>query len=161
GLASLGSDLFVLDSGNFSVRKIANAFGSAPQVNSVAGQPYRGGSLDGAGATARVDRPAAMVLAGDVYFSDANNATLRKLTLTPRGGSFGAVVTTVAGKAGMPGAGDGIGSAAGIGRASSLALDGKHSLVYFCDAVNNAIRSLDLHNNRVSTIVGTPAGLQD
>jgi sugar lactone lactonase YvrE len=160
GVAAIGPDLFVLDSGNFSVRKVADAFGAAPAVTTVAGQPYRGGALDGAGATARIDMPAAMALAGDVYFSDANNATLRKVTLTPSGGSFGAAVALVAGQPGVPGAADGLGSAAGIGRANAMAVDARHNLIYFCDVGNNAIRSLDLRNAKVATLVGNLMGLR-
>src|SRR5437667_5949962 len=72
-----------------------------------AGLPGVSGINDGTGSAARFWEPEALAVdsAGNVYATDSNNHTIRKIT--PAG-----VVTTLAGMAGSAGTNDGTGSVA-------------------------------------------------
>ncbi|HEX8109360.1 MAG TPA: NHL repeat-containing protein [Kofleriaceae bacterium] len=87
-------NLYVADFGANVIRKIT----SAGVVTTLAGTADTSGSADGTGAAARFNRPTGVAVdpAGNVYVTDTQNHTLRKIT--PAG-----VVTTVAGTAGVAG----------------------------------------------------------
>jgi len=86
-------NLFVTDNGNFIVRMIT----PTGVVKTLAGTAGRLGSVDGTGAAATFGRGlwgVATDSAGNVYVADADNCTIRKITLS-------GVVTTVVGQAGQ------------------------------------------------------------
>ena len=90
GLTSDGAgNLFVADSGNCTIRKIAIATGI---VTTLAGSPENPGSADGMGAAAQFDHPLGVALdgAGNLFVADTGNATIRKIAL-----ATGAVTTVV------------------------------------------------------------------
>jgi hypothetical protein len=97
-----------------TIRKIT----AAGVVTTAAGQAGSGGSADGNGAAARFSRPwgVACDAAGDVYVTDQDACTVRKLTPT-------GVVTTVAGKPDAQGSVDASASAARFFCPRGIAVD--------------------------------------
>lgn len=95
-------NVYVADSGNNAIRKIT----PAGMVTTLAGGAASGGA-DGAGPAAQFNDPLGIATdaAGNIYVADAASSTIRRAT--PAG-----VVTTLAGKAGIKGTADGVGSAA-------------------------------------------------
>jgi sugar lactone lactonase YvrE len=105
-------DLFVADTQNFTIRKIA-ADGT---VTTLAGAAGAAGSSDGTGLQARFTEPRAIAIdkRGNLYVADGS--TIRKLT--PAG-----TVTTLAGVQGQFGDADGTGAAARFHAPSGVAVD--------------------------------------
>jgi sugar lactone lactonase YvrE len=154
-VAVVGADVFVYDSQNSVVRRIAGALGSAPKVSTWAGAPVQSGALDGGGSIARFTNPwGAVSVANDLYVGDFSSNTIRKIAVTSSGGSYSAIVSTVAGTPGQGGTMDGAGSSAQIGSAHHLAFDGTQTL-YFADYGNNAVRSFDLLSQQVKTLASS------
>ena len=84
----------------------------------LAGLAGNAGSTDGTGSAARFNHPYGLAVdsSGNVYVADRANAVIRKIT--PAG-----VVTTIAGRAGVPGSVDGNGTAALFNNPSGVAVD--------------------------------------
>ena len=78
GIVSDGSNLFVVDSGNHTIRKIT----SAGVVTTFAGTAGSAGSTGATGAAARFNNPTALTIdaAGNLYVSDQNYTKIRKIT---------------------------------------------------------------------------------
>lgn len=151
GIAVDGAgNVYVADSGNLVVRKIAAGGG----VTTLAGDPavpFLAGFNDGPGAGVLFSAlfvispyggPCGVAVdgAGNVYVTDQgapvppiNGHTIRKIT---PGGS----VTTLAGAVGISGAANGIGIAARFNHPAGIAVDSLGRL-YVADAVNHTIRS--------------------
>ncbi len=98
-----------------------------------AGEP---GENDGIGTAARFSYPLGTAVdgIGNVYVADSNNHTIRKIA--PDG-----TVTTMAGKAGVTGNVDGVGSAARFFRPMGIAADAVGTL-YVADQGNHTIRAI-------------------
>jgi sugar lactone lactonase YvrE len=107
--------VFVADSLNHTIRRIT----PDGVVTTLAGNPGVAGSADGAGNTARFNRPVALALdsSGSLIVVDQDNHLIRKVSPT-------GTVTTLAGKAGVIGAADGIGTTATFRYPVSVAVDG-------------------------------------
>src|SRR5262249_37175817 len=104
GLASDGAgNLYVADRNNHSVRKIVLQPGAVPPL---AGGPV--GPADGVGAAAQFRAPADLVFdgLGNLYVSDIEGYTIRKIVLAT------ATVSTLAGSDKAGGNTDGVGTAA-------------------------------------------------
>lgn len=125
------------DNWNHTVRKIT----AAGVVSTLAGTPGQPGGTDGTGTAAAFFYPygAAVDKAGNVFVTDSNNHTVRKIT--PSG-----VVTTLAGTAGVWGNADGQGPVASFNRPLGVAVDAAGNL-YVADSNNHTLRKI------------TPAGL--
>ena len=80
-------DVFIADSGNHCIRRISGGV-----VSTCAGSPPIWGSADGAGTNAQFNGPVGLAFdaRGNLFVSDANNDTIRKITTN-------GVVTTLAG----------------------------------------------------------------
>jgi sugar lactone lactonase YvrE len=139
GLAVDGAgNLYVVDSGNYTIRKIT----PAGVVTTLAGSPGQVGSTDGMGAQARFGayvgmgflgpRGIAVDRAGTIFVTDTYNHTIRRIS--PDG-----MVSTLAGLAGSPGFADGDGSDARFNCPDGIALDGSGNL-FVSDTANNQIR---------------------
>ena len=144
GLAiDAAGNLFLADWGNHTVRRIT----PAGVVTTLAGTPGAPGSADGTAAAARFNQPNGVAVdgAGNVYVSDTNNHTIRRIT--PAG-----VVTTLAGQAGAAGHTDGSGSAARLNQPAWLSLSPSGDL-FFTSGVGDTVRKLT-PAGVVTTVVG-------
>jgi hypothetical protein len=157
GVATDGAgNVYVADAFNSIIRGIT----PGGVVTTPAGTAGRGGSTDGAGASARFSWPSGVATdsAGNVYVADSGvwtgglgetdfgNHVIRKITPT-------GVVTTLAGTAGMSGSGDGIGAAARFNTPLGVATDSAGN-VYAADTYNSTIRKIT-SAGVVTTLAGT------
>jgi len=135
--------IYVADASNNTIRKIT----PAGAVTTLAGTAGVRGWADGTGAAASFNLPGGVAAdrAGNIYVSDSNNNTIRKITP-------GGVVATLAGTAGVTGSADGTGSAASFWVPQGLAIDGSGD-VYVADRGNNTIRKVT-PGGVVTTVVG-------
>ncbi|MEY4093564.1 MAG: hypothetical protein RLZZ53_763, partial [Acidobacteriota bacterium] len=106
-------NLYVADASNNAIRKIT----AAGVVTTFAGGGAAGID-DGSGTSARFDEPRGICIdsTGTLYVADYDNHTIRKIT------SAG-VVTTIAGRADVPGSADGQGTAATFRGPMGIAVD--------------------------------------
>ena len=137
----LSGNLYIADSGNSLVRKIA----SDGTVTTFAGNG-KTGRIDGSRLNASFNVPVCVATddAGNIYVSDHYNHLIRKIT--PDG-----MVSTLAGS-GTAGFNDGKDSAASFKNPWGLAAD-RAGNVYVADYSNNLIRRVSA-NGRVTTIAG-------
>jgi sugar lactone lactonase YvrE len=137
-------NVYVADSGNHNIRRVTPG-GTVSTVAGTAGSP---GSMDGTGTAALFNTPQGIAVdaMGNVYVSDTNNSTVRRIT--PAG-----VVTTLAGAAGQSGGSDGTGSSARFSYPYGLASDAAGN-VYVADLGNSTIRKLT-PGGVVSTLAGS------
>ena len=147
GLAADGAgNLYVADMNNDTIRKIVLASGT---VTTIAGTAGTAGSGDGSGAGATFDHPHGLVYdgAGALYVADARSLIIRKLVLS------GAVVTTIAGTAGMRGSANGTGAAALFSSPHALAFHNGN--LYVADTRNQTVRQLVVSSAAVTTLAGS------
>lgn len=136
-------NLWVTDWGNHLIREVSlNGV-----VTTIAGLPGNFGSVDGRKENVRFDQPSDVVFDrfGNAYVTDFGSHTIRKVTAE-------GAVTTVAGKAGKPGAIDG-----GIGVAlfhnpSGIAITADGTL-YVSEVWNHTVRRISTQGV-VSTVAG-------
>ena len=138
-------NVFVVDSGNYTIRKIT----PAGAVTTLAGSPGSSGSADGTGTAARFAEPEGLAVdgTGTLFVADAFDNTIRKIT--PAG-----VVTTFAGRAGGTDSADGTGAAARFASPAGVAVD-RAGNVFVADSRNFTIRKISPAGT-VTTIAGTP-----
>ena len=144
GAFDSAGNLYVSDSGNYTIRKITPA-GVVTKLTGVTGEP---GSSDGSNTPARFSYPSNLAVdtTNNIYVADTNNSTIRKIT------SAG-VVTTLAGTAGAAGSTDGTGSAARFLYPQSIAADTAGN-VFVADTENHTIRKIT-SAGVVTTFAGT------
>lgn len=143
GIAALGGDLYVTDSGNHTVRKVT----AAGLVTTIAGTAGQAGSADGTGAAALFSNPHGIVaLRGDLYVADAGNHTIRKVT--PAG-----EVTTLSGAPGVSGTADGTAGAARF--FTPLGIAAIDTNLFVVDSGNHTIRRIATPSGAVTTFAGT------
>lgn len=137
-------NLYVADGLNNTIRRVT----PAGVVTTFAGKAGTTGSADGTGAAAQFNYPVgvALDLAGNLYVTDGQNNTIRKIT-----GSR--VVTTLAGSAGNAGSTDGTGTAARFYYPWGIAVDQDSGNLFVSDASNSTIRMIT-PAGVVTTIVG-------
>ena len=137
-------NIYVADSGNHNIRKVT----PGGSVSTLAGTAGVAGSADGTGTAALFNLPQGIAVdgTGNVYVSDTNNSTIRRIT--PAG-----VVTTLAGAAGQTGGGDGTGSSARFYYPFGIATDTAGN-VYVADLDNSDIRKVT-PGGSVSTLAGS------
>ena len=123
-------NVFVADYVNSTVRKIT----SNGVVSTLAGQAGASGSADGIGNVARFAGVSDLTVdsAGNVYVADYSNSTIRRVT--PAG-----VVTTIAGRAGLTGDSDGLGTAVRFFSPSNITVDST-GVLFVSEFGNNTIR---------------------
>lgn len=142
------NNVYVADAGNNKIRKIA-ADGT---VSTFAGTGVPG-SADGTD-TATFNSPLGVAAdqSGNVYVADYGNDLIRKIT--PAG-----VVSTIAGKRGVPGSADGLDTVARFNLPESVAVDASGN-IYVADNGNNEIRKIT-PAGLVSTIAGNGTAGKD
>lgn len=130
---ALNGDLYIADTSNHAVRRVAAATGL---IATVAGTGVSGYTGDGGpAAAARLDAPESLLIspAGEVWVADTGNHVVRRFTV-------GGLIATAAGSgvAGFSGDG-GPPTAAQMNRPSGVALDGSGALL-IADRSNHRIR---------------------
>lgn len=140
-------NVYVADSGNNVIRKVTPAGVVSTLAGGYVGFDFL---VDGVGAGARFQRPAALAIdsSGNLYVADAFNHAVRKVT--PAG-----VVTTLAGN-GSSGFSNGTGAAASFKFPIGVAVD-KAGNVYVADSSNHAMRKVT-PTGQVSTVAGGVLG---
>ena len=123
-------NLYVADSGNHTIRKIA-ADGT---VSTLAGSAGLSGSADGNGAAARFSALHDVAVDGDGNVYAVDNSAIRKIT--PSG-----AVTTLAGVSGANGYAEGVGAAARFNQPWGISADAAGNL-YVGDTENYVIRRI-------------------
>ena len=123
-------NIYVADQANETIRKIT----AAGAVTTLVGAAGADGSADGTGGAARFAGPVGVAVdgMGNVYVTDTENRTVRKVT--PSG-----AVTTLAGSVGDEGNADGVGAAAIFNLPLGIAVDVSGNL-FVADGPNNTIR---------------------
>ncbi len=153
GVAADGAgNLYVADTANHTVRKIAIATAT---VSTLAGAPGQGpGGSDGVGAAARFNAPQGVVSdgAGNLFVADSGNHTIRKVVVAT------AAVGTLACAAGQADTTDGVGAAARFFYPTAVAVDGAGDL-FVADTENGTLREVVIATGLVTTLAGT-AGRQ-
>jgi cysteine-rich repeat protein len=144
GITTDGTNLYVADFGNHTIRQIVI---SSRVVTTIAGQAGSPGSTDDTGSAARFNYPRGLVHhAGELFVTDTDNHTIRRVVI-----SSGAV-TTIAGQAGSNALTDGTGSAARFNSPRGIAADAQS--LYVADFANHAIRQILVGTWDVSTLCG-------
>jgi len=145
-------DVYVADSENHRVRRIAAATGA---ITTVAGNGVEGYAGDGGAATAAsIDSPngLAMDAAGNLYVADTHNGRVRRVSAAT------GVIRTITGTDVMGGnvqifGGDnGAATAAGLALPRGLAMDAAGNL-YFADSANHRIRRIS-PSGVITTVAG-------
>jgi sugar lactone lactonase YvrE len=144
GLAIDGSNLYLTDTENHTIRKIDL---TSADVSTIAGTPREPGLSDGTGGGASFREPEGIAVdgAGHLFVADTDNNTIREMDLAT------GAVTTIAGTPGMAGSTDGVGAAALFSKPKDLVFDGAGNL-YVADALNESIRKVVVATAQVSTL---------
>ncbi len=144
-------NLYVVDSGNDTIRKIT----PAGVVTTLAGSPQVEGNADGKGAAARFFSPYGIAVdgIGSLFVTDLADNTIRKIT------SEGVVTTFVgsprlSGNLGLSGSVDGVGSVVRFNGLTGIARDGSGTL-YVTEYNNHTVRKIT-PAGVVTTLAGSP-----
>jgi sugar lactone lactonase YvrE len=138
-----GTNLYVTDTDNYTIRKIVIATGA---VTSLAGSG-NSGNRDGTGAQALFQSPVDITTDGtNLYVTDDSNNNIRKIVIATR------VVTTLAGSVNSRGSADGTGTAALFSNPSGITTDGTN--LYVADSNNNKIRKIVIATGVVTSFTG-------
>lgn len=144
-------NIFIADSGNHCIREIIGT-----TVSTFAGSPQVWGTNNGTGTNAQFNAPCALTFdaKGNLFVSDANNDTIRKITTN-------AIVTTYTGSPGVDGTTDGTLANARFRSPAGLTFDHNGNL-YVADSYNQTIRKIGT-NGLVTTVSGAAgaSGSQD
>ena len=136
-----GQNLYVADTVNFTIRKVALSTGA---VTTFAGQPTVSTILDGVGTAAAFKEPR-NVWGDGAHLYVVDSSSIRSIDLVT------AQVTTLAGST-VLGAVDGPGATALFNR--PFGLWGNNGILYVADYGNGVIRQMDLTSNQVTTLAG-------
>ena len=148
-------DLYIADSSNHRIRKVAATNGI---ITTVAGNGLPGYSGDVGPATSATLRFAvgvALDSTGNLFIADAGNHVVRKVT--PANGFIFTVAGNGAGAGTDQGSFSGDGgaaTAAGLNTPEDIAIDPAGNL-YIADTANNRIRRMSASNNVITTLAGT------
>lgn len=153
GIWGDGTNLYVTDSGNHSIRKIVISSGV---VTTFAGTSGSSGTTDDIGSAARFNGPTGLWGDGDSLFvCDLSNHSIRKVVLFSDSAAT-ATVTTLAGLSGTSGSSNGTGSAARFFRPTGIWGDGTN--LYVTENSNHLVRRIVSSSAAVTTVAGTAAG---
>jgi len=144
GITTDGTNLYVADTQNNTIRKVVIATGA---VTTLAGSDGSSGSTDGTGSAALFNFPQGITTDGtNLYVADSSNSTIRKVVIAT------GAVTTLAGNAGSLGSTDGTGSAARFHDPQGITTDGAN--LYVADSSNSTIRKVVIATGAVTTLAG-------
>ena len=144
-ITSDGTDLYVVDTSNSTIRKIVIATGA---VTTLAGSAGANGSTDATGAAARFNYPGGITSDGtNLYVTEPFSNTVRKIVIAT------GAVTTLAGTAGASGSTDATGAAARFNAPYGITNDGVN--LYVTDSSNHTVRQIAIGTGAVTTLAGT------
>jgi hypothetical protein len=144
GIATDGTNLYVSDSSNHTIRQIIISTGA---VTTIAGSAGDAGYANATGTAARFNYPRGVAInGGNLYVADSYNNTIRQVVVAT------GVVTTLAGNTGG-GSSDGVGTTAQFLYPFGLATTGAN--IYVADTLNNTIRQIVILSGSVTTVAGT------
>jgi len=142
-------DLYIADTGNHEIRKVATATGV---ITTVVGNGSPGSTGDlGLATAARLNSPRGITVAsnGDFYIGDRSNNKIRKVT------ALTGIITTYAGTGTAGYSGDGaLATLARLNRPQGIHLASNGDL-YIADALNSAIRKVAAVTGIITTYAGT------
>jgi hypothetical protein len=148
GITTDGTNLFVCDTSNHTIRKIVISSG---EVTTIAGTATLSGFSDGTGSVARFNSPTGITTDGtNLYVSDTSNHAIRRIVIAS------GEVATIAGAAPpfpISGFFDAQGILARFNMPTGITTDG--TSLFISDQNNNALRSLLISSAQVSTIANT------
>ena len=140
-----GTVFYAADSGNHAIRKI-----DADGMVSVLAGSGSVGSVDtdtSLGVVAKFYNPTGVTVVGKhVFVADTNNHTIRMIDTDTH------MVTTVAGRPGLPGSADGNRKTARFNQPARITTDGRN--LYVTDFGNRTVRRISLTTEQVDTIAG-------
>lgn len=151
GLAVSGTDLYVADPRDNTIRKIVISSGV---VTTFAGTAGTNGFADGTGVAATFNGPSAIAADGttNLYVADTFNHAIRKIVIDT------AAVTTLAGTANATkGSVDSTGAAASFNSPRGLVVSGAN--LFVADTGNQTLRQIVLATGVVTTIAGTAGAI--
>lgn len=145
GITTDGTNLFVVDTLNQTIRKIVIA---TAEVTTLAGAAHIGGTSDGTGADARFSYPRGITFDGaNLFVTDTSSSIIRKIVVAT------GEVTTIAGSPYVSGTSDGTGPDARFYEPSGITTDGIN--LYVGDVRNYNIRKIVIATGEVTTFAGT------
>ncbi|MEI6092771.1 MAG: hypothetical protein WCQ47_03715, partial [bacterium] len=145
GITTDGTNLYVTDTANRTIRKIEIATAT---VTTLAGTVEQRGSNDGTGTNAKFWTPYGITTDNDnLYVTDIGNHTVRKIVIST------GVVNTLAGEAEESGSLNGTGANARFNYPNGITSDGTN--LYVTDSANNTIRKIEIATATVTTLAGT------
>jgi hypothetical protein len=145
GITTDGTNLYVADAGNDTIRQIVIATGA---VTTLAGTAGTSGSSNGTGPAASFSIPFGITTDGtNLYVADTDNNTIRQIVIAT------GAVTTLAGTAGTIGSANGTGPAASFNSPNGITTDGTN--LYVADTRNSIIRKIVISTAAVTTLAGT------
>jgi sugar lactone lactonase YvrE len=145
-------NLYVADTGNHRVRRIAAATGA---IATVVGNGVEGYAGDGGVAiAANLDSPNGLAVdaAGNLYIADTHNGRVREVSAATGVISTVAGAGVVGGNVQMFGGDNGAATAAGLALPRGMAMDTAGNL-YFADSANHRIRRI-ASNGTITTVAG-------
>ena len=152
GITTDGTNLYVADERNYTIRQIVIDNGTVTTLAGLAGQNV--GSTDATGTDARFNYPSGITTYGtNVYVTDRNNYTIRQIVISS------GVVTTLAGTTLDAGSTDATGTNAKFHSSSAITTDGTN--LYVADGGNHRIRKIVIDNGTVTTLAGSSSGYRD
>ena len=149
GITTDGTNLYVADFGNCTIRKVVISTG---EVTTLAGSAGTWGYSDGTGANASFNEPIGITTDGtNLYVAEFGNRIIRRIVIST------GEVTTIAGRAGTWGSNDGTGANASFSSLGGITTDGTN--LYVADSNNNTIRQIVISTGAVTTIAGSAGTL--
>lgn len=140
-LASDGSNLYITDSGNSTIRRLNIGDNN---VKTIGGQAQQTGKEDGPATKSTFNGPRGIATDGKyIYVADTGNDIIRKIDISTL------ETKTIAGT-GEEGVNNGPGDKATFSNPGAMCING--STLYVLDADNHAIRKIDTNTNEVSTL---------
>jgi sugar lactone lactonase YvrE len=144
GITIVGTNLYVTDSGNYTIRKIDLV---TREVTTIAGGVGLPDSVDATGLDARFNVLNGIATDGDnLYVTDSNN-TIRWVEIASK------KVFTLAGSPGVAGSSDGAPTAASFNQPARITVAGSN--LYVTDFTNSTIRKIALATGGVTTLAGS------
>ena len=153
GITTDGTNLYVIDSYNYTIRKIVIATGVVTTLAGSPGNEYddEDGADemgDGTGTSAGFSWAGGITTDGtNLYVADTNRHTIRKIVIAT------GVVSTLAGTAGTSGSINATGTSATFNRPTGITTDGTN--LYVAERSNHTIRKIVIATGVVTTLAGT------